>query len=396
MGIGTKKLVVLAATTLIAGAWTAEGPLIADPTSSLTSTTSMWTERSVVPEPFRGVTPGSSHKINYDDLSYLWKNTVLVTGRSDRVNAGRPVPSPGTRVVRAARGHTANEGNRLDFPTLKQPETFAQLVRIRRSLEAIPGQLPMVYLNKNEQIAYWLNLYNVAIVEQLISVYPESTLKKVFTARTDNLWDEKFLTVSGVPLSLNDIQFRILIPKFKNPAVIYGLFQGFIGGPNIRNEAYTGDRVMEQLKRNGEEFINSNRGTNRQVTGAMRVSQLYRVNGALFPSFNNDLRRHLRQYADPDYRAKIDNAARFNPKITNWHIADLFNGHRGLATSSNTNGAALLGAMGVQDRGLEMMMSEMTVKTGRFPMHTLAFVRTIQERLVKTRKGQIKIEEVDE
>lgn len=357
----------------------------------LSGSISLAASESSIPEPFRSHDPNSTLSINYDDLSMLWKKTVLVTGRSNRVSAARAVPAPGSRVVKTAKGRTANEGNRLDFSVFQDKANYQRLIELRKSLEIIPSQLPLRYLNKQEQLAYWLNLYTVTLVGQLSTIYPESRLKSAYRARRNNIWDAKILSVSGVQLSLNDIQFRILIPKFKNPAVIYGLWQGFIGGPNIRNEAYIGKEVWEQLHKNAVEFVNSNRGSKLQYNGKMRVSHIYDVNRALFPNFDADLRRHIRQFADTSYKMHIDQADRFSPTLKNWYIADLFNGHRGLASSANTNGAALFFAMESEVYSKVMQYERPT--SARFPMHTLAFVKKIQEKLVQEREGTVRIEE---
>jgi len=358
-----------------------------------TFTTISHAKDQAVPEPFRGDTHGSDLFINYDDLSMLWRKTVLVTGRSTRLAAARPIPSPGSRAVKAAKGTTANEGNRLDYTVFSQKENYKRLLQLRRSLEIIPDELPLKYLNKREQLAYWLNLYNVTVISQLATIYPESRVRKAFTNKKNNLWDQKVLKVAGVELSLNDIQFNILIPKYKNPAIIYGLFQGFIGGPNIRNEAFTGKTVYEQLHKNALEFINSNRGTKVRKNGTVDVSHLYNVNRALFPDFDENLRHHLLPYAEGAYKGHIEKAPSFTPRINNWYIADLFNGYTGLASAANTNGAALLMSMQIGDISLETAMIDNNLIPGRFPLHTAAFAKKIQEKLVKNRKGKVVIEE---
>ena len=56
--------------------------------------------------------------------------------------------------------------------------------------------------------------------------------------------NQEILEVQGVKLSLNDIQYSILAKKYDgDPLIIYGLYQGIIGGPNILNRAYTAKNV---------------------------------------------------------------------------------------------------------------------------------------------------------
>ncbi|WP_350314916.1 DUF547 domain-containing protein, partial [Pseudoalteromonas sp. TB43-MNA-CIBAN-0091] len=83
------------------------------------------------------------------------------------------------------------------------------------------------------------NLYNTAIIEKLIEHYPVRNAKKLLEGESSIL-NDKFINVSGHTLSLNNIQHDIVFKKFGNKKIVmYGFYQGIIGSPNLRNEAYT-------------------------------------------------------------------------------------------------------------------------------------------------------------
>ncbi|WP_286829070.1 MULTISPECIES: DUF547 domain-containing protein [Kordiimonas] len=371
-----------------------------------------------VPAPFQGDDPTSTLSIRYDDLSAILKAVVLETGRSDRSRAPRARPAAASRIIRASNSHYSLEGNRIMFTVLEQDRNLAVLTAVRKSLEAVPDSLPLKLLSRDEQLAYWLNLYNVTVLEQITTIYPETRLKRHYVG-DQSLWDRKLLTVAGMPLSLNDIHHKILVPKYENPLVMYGLFQGFAGGPNIRSEAYEGGRVMAQLAQNAEEFVNSNRGMHRRDR-LMKVSHLYEVNRDLFPNWDADLRRHLRRYADGVYQDRIKSASRFAPSITNYAIADIHNGYKGRGTSVSTNPAALLGAIksagddgtsaeghfgptsyvandgAVFSAGVTPYLQGQSQYGGRFPIHVVEYLKTIEERRRTNKEGEVSIEEYDE
>ena len=105
---------------------------------------------------------------------------------------------------------TANETNRLYFETFKEEEKGQQyLLNIQSSLEQLPSEAPLEYFSRDEKLAYWLNLYKVTVLNEVIAVYPKNNLKKLFRGKK-SIYSKKLLTVAGVPLSLNDIQFTIL------------------------------------------------------------------------------------------------------------------------------------------------------------------------------------------
>jgi hypothetical protein len=149
--------------------------------------------------------------------------------------------------------------------------------------------------------------------------------------------------VAGVPLSLDDIQFTILKQNYDgNPLVLYGLYQGIIGGPNIRPSAYYGDDVYRALEENAIEFVNSNRGTFSIDEGSFRVSSFYKRNKAYFPEFDADLSEHLLQYLEGEEINKILAADNLKANINDWTVTDLGGTRHEVGGSFAYNNAALL------------------------------------------------------
>lgn len=393
--------------------------------SLLVAATASAGDDSAIPAPFRGDDPQSEFSINYSDWDAMLEQTVLVTGASDRSQAPRAKPRAGSRIIRGGGGISRLEGNRVDFFSYDGDNLNAARL-LRDDLAKVPTVLPLKLLNKDEQLAYWLNLYNVTLVTQIAEIFPESNLRKFYP----ELWDEKVLTVAGVKLSLNDIHHRILIPKFRDPRVMYGLFQGVIGGPNLRDEAYQGFRVWRQLEANAHEFINSNRGAFVRER-ILRTSMFYRVNEKLFPDFNSDLRRHILQYAKPYFADKIrDGSNVVGTGQSNWYIADLYGGNRS-RSSANTNPGALLlsfrtdggtgsGGLGVSasanfdgnaqpfngsaggfsggaiQTSWSEALDEVGIWNSRFPTHVAQYLRKLGIRKIKQmREGEVSVEEFE-
>lgn len=360
-------------------------------------------DESGVPEPFRGEEPGSKLTINYDDLTSVLETTVMRAGGSDRREAPKARPAAGSRIQRGNPKPTRLEGNRVDFHVFLG-ENLVMMRRLRDDIAAVPSVLPLKDLNRNEQLAYWLNLYNVTLITQVGKVFPETNLKKFYPS----LWNEKVIKVAGIPLSLNDIQHKVLIPKFRNPLVMYGMFQGIVGSPNIRRRAFDGRNVWEMLERNAHEFVNSNRGA-RYKWGKLRVSELYRINAGLFPDFEKDLKRHLYQYAYASFRDRVRDAKDIKADIDDWYVADLYGGNRALS-SANTNGAAMLmsikaggggqgGSGGADGGSIEaawfLKMDTLNMNRTRFPIHVVEYLHKKEKRDRKTRIGNVEVEEYD-
>lgn len=301
---------------------------------------------SAVPEPFQGYDENSKYTINFDDLSNILRTAVVDVGLSTREQADPNRAATGTRMKTSVKRSTINEGNRFYYETFAKNEDGRKLlVAIQKSLEQVPVQAPLKYFTRDEQLAYWLNLYNVTVLNEIIKEYPQRSLKKLAVGK-NSIFSKKLLNVAGVPLSLDDIEFTILKTNYdSNPLIIYGLYQGYIGGPNIRKRAYTGGDVWRALKNNAHEFVNSNRGTYPKDEKTFRVSSLYERNKAFFPDFDNDLTGHLMTYIEGPERSELQASRFIRPDIDDWTVTDLGGTYRDFGGAFADNNAALLDAV---------------------------------------------------
>ena len=300
---------------------------------------------AAVPDPFQGFDDDSKYAINYDDLSDLLDRVVVDVGLSTRAISNPAPAMTGTRMKPKVKRYTEGEGNRFFYEAFTDNEAGRQyLLGIRRSLEQLPSETPLEKFSRDEQLAYWLNLYNVTVLTEIVAVYPLRSLKRLAVGE-DSVWSKKLLSVAGVPLSLDDIQFTILKQNYRDdPLIIYGLYQGVVGGPNIRRSAYTGRDVYRELEANAFEFVNSNRGTFSNDENVFLVSNLYDRNRSYFPDFDADLAEHLLAYLEGDLRNRLMAASTLDPSISDWTVTDLGGTRHEVGGSLANNQAAMLDA----------------------------------------------------
>ena len=298
------------------------------------------------PEVFQRHDPYSNLEIGYEDLDSLLRTVVLDIGPSSREIAKPTNTSTGTRMRVKVNRATINEGNRFYFEIFANNEENQQIIRnIRSRLENIPAAIPLERFSRKEQLAYWINLYNVTILDEIVKVYPRRDLKGLLVGKRSIL-SKKTLNVAGVPLSLNDIHFTILRHNYdNNPLIIYGLYQGIIGGPNIRKFAYSGRNIYGELAENAVEFVNSNRGTQSKNESVFRVSSLYKRNEVFFDESGAGLEEHLLRYLEGEERNELQAAAKIKKDISDWTVTDLYGSYREAVGSLADNYAALMGAV---------------------------------------------------
>lgn len=265
-------------------------------------------------------------EIDYSVWSDMLNDIVLNVGLSDRRSArGEPVFT-GTRIFTGNDSRYRYEANRLVLHLFEDFHTEA-ITAYRAELEQLPDQLDFNALPPNEQLSYWLNLYTVAITEQVALNYPAHDLDRMRAHDSrDGVYESPILTVMGEPLSLDDIQYNIVYRYWEDPLVIYGFFNGSIGSPRIRREAYEGDTVWRQLESNGREFVNSLRGVD-STPNRLDISEHYRfARPYFFPDWENQVRAHLMTLADEDVAELVGRDMPLRARVNEWGLADMTNG----------------------------------------------------------------------
>lgn len=271
-------------------------------------------------------------QIDYDALDTIWRGIVFDVGHSDRsAPSRRSSVSTGTLIQVASNSRYRYEGNRVIFHLLEDVHREA-IADYARELAGIPGIVSLRDLPRNEQLAYWLNLHNVTLVDMIVREYPVRRLDQ-HDIGGFNFFDAPATTVDGVTLSLNDIRFNLVQAGWDDPRIIYGFHLGTVGGASLRDEAFTGERVWSQLKSNAREFVNALRGVDTGLRQT-QISPLYRQHAALFDG-TEDLKAHLRVFADGEVDSLIDRIAAEPSYLEfDWAIADMTNGRNGCSGPS--------------------------------------------------------------
>jgi hypothetical protein len=282
---------------------------------------------------------------NKDGIDYsIWdeamKNIVISMGPSLRESAPRPDPSLGTR---RQYGHVSRyrlEGTRVMFSFL-DTDVIASFTEYRKDLENTANIVDIQSLSRNEQLAYWINLHNVALVEQIANAWPVRQPRELMIDGVP-LDDARFITVEGIKLSPRDIREKIVYRHWKDPMVIYGFWRGEIGGPSLQKEAFNADNVGRLLQRGAVDFVNSLRGT-QELGNRLKVSELYKETAPFFfADFEKDVRAHLARYSDEQTAALLAKTSGADPAIAEHDIADLEGGVREPTYSNITsNGQAV-------------------------------------------------------
>ena len=207
--------------------------------------------------------------------------------------------------------------NLVDYKAVSQDDKEA-LDRYVSSLE----DTPVGRLNKNEQLAFWLNLYNSLTVKVILDHYPVDSIMDIDISPgifSSGPWGKKLVSVEGQPLSLDDIEHRILRPIWKEPRIHYGVNCASIGCPNLRRVAFTSENADGLLSQGAVEYVNHPRGA-KVENGKLTVSSIYEWFQEDFGGNDRGVIEHLKKWAKPELLEKLEKLEKISGDDYDWSL----------------------------------------------------------------------------
>ena len=180
---------------------------------------------------------------------------------------------------------------------------------------------PVTALRRDEQRAFWINLYNAVTVQVVLDFYPVDSIRDIrsgiFSAGP---WGKELVSVEGVALTLDDIEHRILRPGWRDPRIHYALNCASLGCPNLQRHAFTRANAEVQLANAAKDFVNHPRGVEINSETAF-VSSIYDWFAADFGGSLKSTVAHLLQYAEPDLATALQRVSALRYRY-DWDLND--------------------------------------------------------------------------
>jgi hypothetical protein len=173
---------------------------------------------------------------------------------------------------------------------------------------------------RSEQLAYWINFYNALTVKVVLDNYPVPSILKISSGVFSvGPWSKKRVEVEGEPLSLDDMEHRILRPIWKDPRIHYAVNCASIGCPNLRPTAYSPSELDATLTLAAREYINSQRGV-KTDNGKLLVSSIYEWFADDFGGTDEHVIAHLKQYADAALANQLSTFTAISDDFYDWGL----------------------------------------------------------------------------
>lgn len=190
--------------------------------------------------------------------------------------------------------------NRFNYAAVTKKDLKSLNSYIRQLQQLNPRDL-----NRKEQKAFWINLYNAVTVELIVKNYPVKSITKLGKSLfAFGPWDDILMNIQGQELTLNNIEHGILRPFFNDNRIHYAVNCASISCPNLSATAYTSNNTNQLLEQGAKQYINHHRGVSFE-DGELKVSSIYHWYKDDFGGNDKSLIKHLIHYAEPDLAKQL-------------------------------------------------------------------------------------------
>ncbi|WP_439883378.1 DUF547 domain-containing protein [Pontibacter sp. MBLB2868] len=130
---------------------------------------------------------------------------------------------------------------------------YKELQKDKATLDRLVQQIGSYDLNKaskSEKKAFYLNAYNLLVLQQVLAHYP---LKSVMDV--NGFFDKQQFKVAGERLTLNELEKKKLLIPYNDARIHFALVCAASSCPPLLNEAYTPQQVELQLQQQARQTL---------------------------------------------------------------------------------------------------------------------------------------------
>lgn len=132
--------------------------------------------------------------------------------------------------------------------------------------------------DKDDQLAFLINAYNAFTIELILTRYPKLDSIKDLGSFLRSPWKREFVPLLGKMRSLDDIEHGMIRNPgdYNEPRIHFAVNCASIGCPGLLNEAFTGEKLEQQLENVTQAFL-KDRTRNRfnLSNGRLEISKIF-------------------------------------------------------------------------------------------------------------------------
>jgi len=205
--------------------------------------------------------------------------------------------------------------NKVDYQGMIDDETNDLATYISDLSKIDPREL-----SRNEQFAYWVNLYNALTLKVVVENYPIASIKDIGNLSLGP-WNDTVISIAGTELTLNHIEHSILRPIWKDYRIHFAVNCASIGCPNLQDQAFTSTNQAALLNKSAIDFLRHGRALN-VSNETLILSSIFSWYSEDFGQTEADVVSTLIKYLTPEQKAKIKNFSDTTQYAYNWQLND--------------------------------------------------------------------------
>ena len=130
-------------------------------------------------------------------------------------------------------------GTRVNYAAIAEDEAWVDLI------DQVATLRPETDWDRNEKLAFWINVYNLLAINLVVTHYPVESIKDIGSFFRP-VWYRTAGVVGGRAYSLDEIEHKILRPM-GDPRIHGAIVCASISCPSLRREPYRADILSDQL-----------------------------------------------------------------------------------------------------------------------------------------------------
>lgn len=198
--------------------------------------------------------------------------TVMLAGQlwfADTVRAEEPNWSTYKTVLTRVKPGTRNGVNLMlvDYPAIKADGS------LDKAYQALAGFDVNRLASREEQLAFYINAYNILALKTVADHWPVESIKDVGSLFSP-VWDKPAGELGGKAVSLGEVEHKILRPMGE-PRIHLAIVCASVSCPDLRDEPYTAAQLSAQLDDQAQHFLNNTGKGLRVNKDSLSVSQIF-------------------------------------------------------------------------------------------------------------------------
>ncbi len=183
--------------------------------------------------------------------------------------------------------------------------------KLEQYLSLLKSSHPDKQWTKDEQMAYWINAYNAFTIKLILNNWPVNNIKNI---GNESPWDIEFIKIEDQTYNLNAIEHKILRKKFNDPRIHFAVNCASVSCPKLLNEAYTANKLDQQLTSRAKDFINK---TSKNIIKENKI-----IISNIFKWYKEDFiqKGTLIDYINQYSNIQINKNAKIEYKPYNWSL----------------------------------------------------------------------------